>query len=130
MESRKSIFNTLGSGYTMPTHDHNYKLMHGLKFGNFEDFKSQKPSQNYMSLVVDRAKSSVDPRKYTDQTDWRKKSVSRPNLSMPRKEKVTCTGEVMKIEKKKGLGPSVYEVPDLRLRILGTYSNKDDKYTY
>ena len=33
----------------------------------------------------------------------------------------------MKIEKNKGLGPSVYKVPDLRKSIPGTYNNKEEK---
>ena len=41
MESRKSIFNSMGSAYTLPKRDHNYKLLHGLKFGNFEEMNSE-----------------------------------------------------------------------------------------
>jgi hypothetical protein len=28
-------FNSLGSGYTLPTADHKYKVKHGLNFGEF-----------------------------------------------------------------------------------------------
>jgi len=55
-------FNTLGSGYTLPVRDHHYKTKHGLKFG---DFGQKPPPSGYMHNIIKRAKSSVDPRKYT-----------------------------------------------------------------
>lgn len=54
-------FNTLGSGYTLPTRDHDYKTKFGLKFG---DFGHKPPPSGYMHNIIKRAKSSVDPRKY------------------------------------------------------------------
>ena len=55
-------FNTLGSAYTAPTHDHKYHIKHGLPLDTKERSKKEK---TYMNLIVDRAKVSVDPRKYT-----------------------------------------------------------------
>ena len=55
-------FDTLGSGYTLPRRDHKYFIKHGLKFG---DFGHKPPPSGYMHNIIQRAKSSVDPRKYT-----------------------------------------------------------------
>ena len=56
-------FNTLGSGYTVPRHDHKYHIKHAFRFGN-ED-RTDIKSNTFMSQVIERAKSSIDPRKYT-----------------------------------------------------------------
>ena len=73
-KSRRSMsmitFNTLGSGYTMPVKDFKYHIKYGPKLG--KGVHAKQNSQTYMSKVVTRAKSSVDPRKYTPQVDWRK----------------------------------------------------------
>lgn len=56
-----ATFNTVGSQYKAPKHDNWYHIKHGLPFGTQERMKKDK---SYMTQVVDRAKSSVDPRKY------------------------------------------------------------------
>ena len=61
------------SGYTAPVADHDYFIKHGLVFsGKFTDKKSDKtnPPQRYIDKIIERAKSQVDPRKYTPQVDW------------------------------------------------------------
>lgn len=67
--SSMETFNTLGSGYTVPRHDHKYHIKHAYRFGN-ED-RTDIKSNTYMSQVIERAKSSIDPRKYTPQVDWK-----------------------------------------------------------
>lgn len=66
-----ATFYTIGSHYKAPTRDYKYHIKHGLPFGDRE--KAPK-DYSYMTQVVDRAKSSVDPRKYNRQTDWGKNS--------------------------------------------------------
>ncbi len=56
-----ATFYTVDSHYKVPKHDYKYHIKHGLPFGDRE----KKPKDySYMTQVVDRAKSSVDPRKY------------------------------------------------------------------
>ena len=54
----------------MPTEDHKYYIKHGLKFG--EKFGVRRQAEGYMSAIVKRARSVIDPRKYTHQFDWKK----------------------------------------------------------
>lgn len=84
-------FDTIGSQYTVPGVDHKYHIKHGLKFGTKERSLKDK---SYMSLVVDRAKKSVDPRKYAPQADWKLESMQRPNVALNRAKKITFLEEL------------------------------------
>ena len=94
-----SDFKTLslnGSFYrAAPREDHSYHIKHGLKMGDGSSNKQARNAEfdkhSYMSQVITRAKSSIDPRKYTPQVDWAKKSKERPNLAIPQVKKVTST---------------------------------------
>ena len=126
--SRRSMsmmtFNTIGSHYKVPTRDHRYKIKHGLPFG-FEDKKPK--DHSYMTQVVERAKSSVDPRKYNRQSDWGKMSRERPNLAMPKAKRVTSTEDLI-VAKKKIPGPDFYKNTDpIKPKILGFYGNSEDR---
>lgn len=119
-------FNTLGSAYTAPTHDHKYHIKHGLPFGTKERSKKEK---TYMNLIVDRAKVSVDPRKYTPQNNWHQMSKERPNLGLPRAKRMTFTSEIM-TEKKKIPGPSDFKKMDpYKPKIFGFYSYSQERIT-
>ena len=54
-----------GGGYNIPCADHRYEIIGtgGLKFGEFG--RKMPNNDGYISQVVKRAKSSVDPRKYS-----------------------------------------------------------------
>ena len=54
-------FDKLGVGYELPVADHKYEIRYGLKFG---EFGVKPPARGYMTAVIKRAKSCVDPRKY------------------------------------------------------------------
>ena len=60
-----------GVGCKMPVDDQFYQInnLGGLKFG---DFGVKRPNNGYIDQVVKRAKSSIDPRKYSKITDWKK----------------------------------------------------------
>ena len=60
--SSEGAFNTLGSGYSLPIADHKYEIRHALKMG---EFGQKRRKSGYMDAVITRAKSCVDPRKYT-----------------------------------------------------------------
>ena len=119
-------FNTLGSDYTVPKNDHKYHIRYASKLGRGVHYKH--PSQSYMSKIVTRAKSSVDPRKYTPQVNWAKTSKERPNLALPREEKVTMTEQTIR-DKKKIPGPSFYKKTDQKPKIHGFYGNSESKVT-
>ena len=82
--------------------------------------------RTYMSQVITRAKSSVDPRKYTPQVDWQKKSMQRPNLALPREKKISVTEELI-AQKKKIPGPSHYKKTEIKPKIYGFYGNTESK---
>ena len=73
-----------------PREDHSYHIKHAFKIGEGK-LTSEEDKHSYISQVITRAKSSIDPRKYTPQVDWAKKSKERPNLAIPRVKKVTST---------------------------------------
>lgn len=81
-----------------------------------------------MSKIITRAKSSVDPRKYTPQVDWKKKSLNRPNLAMPRVKKVTSMEQLI-LEKKQIPGPSDYKNTEIKHKIYGHYGSTEPKCT-
>ena len=83
---------------------------------------------SYMSQVLTRAKSSIDPRKYTPQVDWGKKSKERPNLAIPRVKKVTSTEQII-LEKKEIPGPSQYKNTQVKHKIYGHYGKTEPKCT-
>ena len=89
-------FNTAGASYATPSVDHKYHCKHSLPFGSKERSLKDK---NYMTLVCDRAKLAIDPRKYTSQRDWKRVSVERPNVPFNRQKKVTSTAELMDFKK-------------------------------
>lgn len=125
-----SVFsiNTVGSSdaYTVPTHDHKYRIKHGLPFGTKARMQKEK---SYMRLIEDRANGSVDPRKYSAIVDWGKQSTERPNLALPRAKKVTSMQELMD-EKKKIPGPSNYKNMDpYKPKIFGFYGNSAERIT-
>ena len=78
----------------MPRHDHAYHIKHAYRMGEGPENRTV-DKRTYMSQVITRAKSSVDPRKYTPQVDWHKKSLSRPNLALPREKKTSVTEELI-----------------------------------
>lgn len=66
-----SDFNTFHN-YKAPHEDHSYHIKHGTKMGDGQRNETSKHS--YIGQIITRAKSSVDPRKYTPQIDWQKNS--------------------------------------------------------
>lgn len=55
-------FDALGCDYNLPVQDHKYEIKHGLKFGEFG--RKRRPS-GYMSVIEKRARSVIDPQKYS-----------------------------------------------------------------
>ena len=79
--------------------------------------------------MVRRAKSSVDPRKYASQKDWRKAALdSRTQYShlVPKAARVTLYGEMMK-EKKRIPAPSYYDNTGLKDKVHGFYGPSELK---
>ena len=61
------------SAYKAPHEDHSYHIKHGTRIGDGQkNLKIDKHS--YMGQLLTRARSSIDPRKYTPQVNWDKNS--------------------------------------------------------
>jgi len=58
-----SDFKTI-QGYRAPVEDHSYHIKHGTKIGD-DSKRKESDKHSYMSQIISRAKSSIDPRKYT-----------------------------------------------------------------
>lgn len=64
-------FDGIGCEYNVPVRDHKYEINYGLKFGEFG--VKRRPS-GYMVAIEKRARSVINPQKYTHQADWKKRS--------------------------------------------------------
>lgn len=93
---------TLDSCYRIPKVDHSYHIR------ETPIIKPEKQSDSYMNQVIRRARSSVDPRKYSEVVDWKARSASRLPGKMARTKKETIMAELMR-DKKSIPGPSVYQ---------------------
>ena len=120
-------FNTMGSSYNVPIEDHSYHIKYAPKIGKGVRYPHK--SQTYMAKVIERAKSSIDPRKYTPQVDWYKNSKMRPNLALDLEKRVTVTEKIMRDKKKI---PSVHFYKNLdpnKRKIPGFYGSSTSKVT-
>ena len=68
-------FNSIGGNYHVPVRDHRERAIIGTGAVKFGVFGSKVPANGYIDKVVKRAKSSVDPRKYAGQEDWKKHAL-------------------------------------------------------
>ena len=64
-------FDGIGCEYNLPVQDHKYEINYGLKFGEFG--VKRRPS-GYMVAIEKRARTVINPQKYTHQADWKKRS--------------------------------------------------------
>ena len=117
------------SGYKVPREDHSYHIKHGIPIGEGKRGSHQEiDKKSWTGQIITRAKSSIDPRKYTPQVDWNKKSKERPNLAIPRVKKVTSTEQII-LEKKSIPGPSQYPNTEQKHKIYGHYGKTEPKCT-
>ena len=80
--------------------------------------------------MIERAKSSVAPNKYSKVIDWRRRSHGQLRGVMPKCRKVTTTAEIFEIQKKeKPPGPNYYKQPWVRARTPGFYRGTEEKIT-
>lgn len=94
---------TFDSCYRIPKIDYKYVIRETpiVKDDNSSEF-------SYMTQVIKRGKSMVDPRKYSKQIDWGKQSVGQYSIQVPRQKKVSDTAELM-LKKKAIPAPSAYK---------------------
>lgn len=126
MRRASSVVNfgkTLGLGYSLPTANHKYEILHGLKFG---DFGVKPKDYGYMTQIVKRAKSCVDPRKYTHQSDWKKKTKEKDMFSFTHSKRITLADQML-IDKKSVPGPSHYDNSGLKSHVSGFYRPTEGK---
>ena len=57
--------------YPVPAADHKYTIKHAYRIGEFG--QKHRPDR-FMDKVIKRAKSTVDPRKYSKVLDWKKRA--------------------------------------------------------
>ena len=79
------------------------------------------PDKSYMSEIIRRAKTKVDPRKYSKVRDWGVESKLHGVGKIPKSLRVTALDEISKA-KKQIPAPSFYKVRDDH-RIPGTYKS-------
>ena len=80
-------------------------------------------------MVVDAAKKSVDPRKYSKQVDWKKDSMERPNVALTRAKKISILDELI-TAKKKVPGCTDYKKLDpFKPKIFGHYNSSVPRQT-
>ena len=126
MSRSKSVqaFNTIGCDYNIPTRDHKYEIKYGLKFG---DFGVKPRPSGYMHAIEKRARSVIDPQKYTQQFDWKKRSKEMPNYVIPKAKRITLADQMI-LDKKRIPGPPHYKDLDkLKPKVKGFYSNTETK---
>ena len=88
----------MGRSYRPPKADHDYKIRYAPKLPKYGDAGK---AVTYMTAIVQRAKSAVDPQKYAAQYDWKRRSKEgKPNISLSKSARMTFTAETMKIKKK------------------------------
>jgi hypothetical protein len=80
-----------------------------------------------MNQVIKRAKSVVDPRKYSTQIDWKKQSSSQLKGLQPREKKITFVEHLI-AAKKRLPGPSNYK-QWIAPRTHGFYGVKAERIT-
>ena len=73
-----------------------------------------------------RAKSCVDPRKYTHQTDWKKKKTEKDSYTFNQSKRVTLADQMF-IEKKEIPGPPKYDNKGLTPKVHGFYKPSEVK---
>lgn len=103
--------------YENPKVDHLYRVKGTIIV------KKNSTKNSFLDVVQKRAKSSVDPRKYSTIFDWRKNK----GFKIPKDDKGGFIDMIMK-EKKKIPAPSKYNAW-LRPKILGNYKNNESKQT-
>ena len=70
--------------YHVPTREHKY-IVHGTPI-----IQSDSDTKySYMSQVIKRAKSSIDPRKYSKQIDWKTRSKNQLRGLLDRQKKIS-----------------------------------------
>lgn len=93
---------TLDSCYHVPREDYKYRIT------ETPIITQEKSSDSYINQVIKRARSSVDPRKYSVVVDWKARSTNRLPGKMPRQKKQTIMAELMRF-KKSIPAPSAYK---------------------
>lgn len=75
----KIKLDTFDSFYRIPKVDHKYVIRETpiVKDDNTSEF-------SYMTQVIKRGKSMVDPRKYSKVVDWSKQEIGQYNIQVPR----------------------------------------------
>ena len=68
-------FNSIGGNYQVPVRDYRERAIIGTGAVKFGVFGNKVPANGYIDKVVKRAKSSVDPRKYSSHDDWKKQAL-------------------------------------------------------
>lgn len=111
---------TFDSFYKMPREDHRYKIHETLII------KEEKKNFSYINQVMTRAKSSIDPRKYSRVVDWRVRSSQQLAGKMDRSKRITLFHEIAQ-EKKKIPAPSFYKNTWLKPKTHGFYNNSSPR---
>lgn len=96
------MMDSLDCFYHVPTREHKYIVRGTPIVRSDTDMK-----YSYMSQVIKRAKSTVDPRKYSRQIDWRMRSKQQLKGLLERQKKISYVDQFIKA-KKQVPGPTVY----------------------
>ena len=117
-------FDTIGDQYWVPVRDHKYRINATYIIGD-----KRASSDTFMTGVINRAKSSVAPNKYSKVVDWRKQSHGQLRGVMPKARKMTSTQEIFEFQKKyKRPGPQNYK-QWIKPKTKGFYNNSEPKYS-
>ena len=111
---------SLDAFYRVPKEDHRYRIK------ETPIITANNNESSYINQVIKRAKSIVDPRKYSKVIDWRVRSSSQLLGLTTRTKRVTDIDELM-MAKKKIPGPSVYKSVWIRPKTYGFYDNSSPK---
>ena len=103
--------------YVNPRTDHSYRIKGTIIV------KKNETKNSFLDVVQKRAKSLVDPRKYSTIYDWRKNK----GFKIPKDEKGGFIDQLM-AEKKKIPAPSKYNAW-IKPKVLGNYKLKEVKAT-
>ena len=105
------------NAYKVPARDHNYKAL------GYAGYRKNR-TRSYTDLVIERAKKTVDPRKYSKQLNW---SELNNGFKWPKEVGKKFIDVILKDEKKKP-GPLTYKAKSLRSP-RGFSNLKTDKFT-
>ena len=87
-------------------------------------------SATFIGKVIERAKSSIAPNKYSKVVDWQRRSRAQRCGVMAKTRKLTTTAEIFEVYKKeKSVGPSHYQKTWIRPKTKGYSKLLEEKVT-